>query len=164
VCKTTLFNKGSLPHRVHHRFLLDKVPRVCHALQDYARKLLVRYRAGHTDGANERTIIRIYLVAAKLVPWFYMYSSMYCSQHFSFSVHCEHRAEKQTGHVASCRQRSQKSATQHTWRCPCLAPVLEIHRRRSHRGHAASSEEVGQRERPRAVAVSSTPRSSGRSH
>ena len=40
-------------------------------------------------------------------------------------------------------------------RCPCLAPVLEIHRQRSHRGHAASSAEVGQRERPRAVAVPS---------
>jgi len=47
-------------------------------------------------------------------------------------------------------------------RCPCLAPVLEIHRQRSHRGHAASSAEVGQRERPRAVAVPSTPRSGGR--
>ena len=48
-------------------------------------------------------------------------------------------------------------------RCPCLAPVLEIHRQRSHRGRAASSGEVGQRERPRAVAVPSTPRSGGRS-
>ena len=46
-------------------------------------------------------------------------------------------------------------------RCPGLAPVLEIHRQRLHRGHAASSAEVGQRERPRAVAVPSTPRSGG---
>ena len=42
-------------------------------------------------------------------------------------------------------------------RCPCLAPVLEIHLQRSHRGRAANSAEVGQRERPRAVAVPSTP-------
>jgi len=49
-------------------------------------------------------------------------------------------------------------------RCPCLAAVLEIHRQRLHRGHAASSAEVGQRERPRAVAVPSTPRSGGQSH
>jgi hypothetical protein len=45
-----------------------------------------------------------------------MYSSMYRSQQFSFSVHCEHSAEKQTGHhVASCLRRLQKSATQHAW-------------------------------------------------
>jgi hypothetical protein len=89
---------------------------VCHALRDFARRLLVRYRAGHVDGANEPTIIlRIYSVAAKLVPRFYKCSSMYCSQQFSFSVHCEHRAEKQTGHVASCLPRSQKSATRHAW-------------------------------------------------
>jgi hypothetical protein len=53
----------------------------CHGLQDFARKLLVRYRAGDADCANERTIIlRMYSVAAKLVPRFYMYSTMYCSQ------------------------------------------------------------------------------------
>ena len=38
-------------------------------------------------------------------------------------------------------------------RCPCLAPAPEIHRQRSHRGHAASSAEVGQRERPRTLSV-----------
>jgi hypothetical protein len=82
---------------------------------EYLQPADARYSTGHADGANERTIIlRIYSVAAKLVPWLYMYSSMHCSQQFLFSVHCEHRAEKQTGHVASLR-RSQKSATQHAW-------------------------------------------------
>ena len=47
-------------------------------------------------------------------------------------------------------------------RCPCLAPVLEIHLQRSHDGRAANSAEVGQRERPRAVAVPSTPWSGAR--
>ncbi len=45
--------------------------------------------------------------------------------------------------------------------CPCLAPVLGSHCRRSHRGRAAGNAGVGQRERPPAVAVPSTRQSVG---
>src|SRR5207245_4038981 len=45
--------------------------------------------------------------------------------------------------------------------CPCLAPVLGSHRQRWHRGRAAGSAGVGQREMPPAVAVPSTLRSGG---
>ena len=49
-------------------------------------------------------------------------------------------------------------------RCPCLAPVLGNHGRRSHRGRAAGSGEVRQRERPPGVAGLPIPRLGGRSH
>ena len=48
--------------------------------------------------------------------------------------------------------------------CPCLSPVLRSYCQRSHRGPAAGSAGVGQREMPRGVAVQPTPRSGGRSH
>ncbi len=48
--------------------------------------------------------------------------------------------------------------------CPGLATILGSHCRRSHRGPAAGSAAIGQREMLPAVAVPSTRRSGGRSH